>query len=62
MVRLLLRRHGHDCWLCGKHIEHADMTLDHVIPLSRGGKTTPGNLRLAHAKCNVRRGNGSAWS
>ena len=29
-----------------------EITLDHIIPLSRGGKTTISNCQLAHLKCN----------
>lgn len=31
-------------------------TVDHVIPLSKGGSDEPDNLRLAHWVCNVRKG------
>lgn len=41
------------CFYCGKSIELAETTLDHVIPESRGGTTTPENLRLACNKCNL---------
>jgi hypothetical protein len=32
-------------------------TIDHIIPLSRGGTDTAANKRTAHWICNVRRGN-----
>lgn len=31
-------------------------TLDHIIPLSRGGTHEPDNIQLAHARCNSRKG------
>ena len=31
-------------------------TLDHVVPLSRGGRHAPDNVQLAHFICNVRKG------
>jgi hypothetical protein len=31
-------------------------SLDHVIPLSRGGIHDPDNVRLAHLRCNVEKG------
>jgi 5-methylcytosine-specific restriction endonuclease McrA len=34
------------------------MTLDHLIPLSKGGNHTSDNLALAHGRCNSRRGAG----
>ncbi|MFJ4434593.1 HNH endonuclease [Streptomyces sp. NPDC088923] len=59
------RRLGHPCWLCGHDIppdldvRHAlSFTLDHLIPLSRGGDLLdPANARSAHRRCNSARGN-----
>jgi 5-methylcytosine-specific restriction endonuclease McrA len=31
-------------------------TLDHVLPISRGGDNSPGNVRLACACCNLSKG------
>lgn len=57
------------CWLCGQDINYtlrgADaqksrwaFTLDHLIPLSRGGSLLdPANARSAHRRCNSSRGN-----
>ena len=55
-----------DGWVCGICAEPVDpslaypdpmsASLDHVIPLSRGGSHSPANVRLAHLGCNVRRG------
>lgn len=41
------------CWLCG--VMGAD-TIDHVVPLTRGGDNEPSNLRPAHRACNSRKG------
>jgi 5-methylcytosine-specific restriction endonuclease McrA len=42
------------CWLCGKP---GATTVDHVIPLNRGGAPLdPRNLRPAHRWCNSRKG------
>lgn len=30
-------------------------TLDHVVPLSKGGRSQRTNLRLAHRECNEKR-------
>ena len=47
------------CWLCGNR--GAD-TVDHIIPLSRGGAgNDPANLRPAHKSCNSRRGAKMSW-
>jgi HNH endonuclease len=34
-----------------------ETTLEHIIPLSRGGLDNPNNYALAHEKCNNERGN-----
>jgi 5-methylcytosine-specific restriction endonuclease McrA len=51
------------CWLCdfpmrlpaSKHKDSA--TVDHVIPVSKGGTNARANLRLAHRRCNTLRSN-----
>jgi len=45
------------CVYCGRGIEHgAKLTLDHVVPVSRGGKNSEYNLVTACHVCNSRRG------
>ncbi len=50
--REILRRDHHTCQYCGssKHL-----TLDHVIPRSRGGKHTWDNVVTACEKCNSKK-------
>lgn len=62
-ARQLAERDGWWCWLCGGAIDPAlppnspgSGTVDHVVPRSRGGDDQPSNLRLAHRRCNTRRG------
>jgi 5-methylcytosine-specific restriction endonuclease McrA len=45
-------RDGGNCAYCGKHIERKESTLDHVQPVSKGGKTTWENCVTACAPCN----------
>ena len=47
------------CWICGRVMLNGDRTLDHIIPISKGGGNGP-NLKLAHARCNRDRGNADA--
>jgi 5-methylcytosine-specific restriction endonuclease McrA len=51
--REVLRRDNHACQYCGsgKHL-----TLDHVIPRSKGGQHTWNNVVAACARCNCRKG------
>ncbi len=51
-------RDGWICGLCGGAIEAvADLHIDHIKPLSLGGKHVEGNLQAAHAVCNLAKGN-----
>lgn len=60
-----VRAMGQPCWLCGHHIDLTldprdrwSFTLDHLIPLSKGGDLEdPANARSAHRCCNSARGN-----
>jgi len=56
-----------DIWLCGLCLTPVDpdvswpdpmsASLDHVLPLSKGGTHTYENVQLAHLACNVSKGN-----
>ena len=43
------------CHYCGKHVGRADLTMDHVVPLTRGGRSTKGNIVPACKECNSRK-------
>jgi len=43
------------CGICGQPVERSKMTLDHIVPLVRGGPHTPENLQTAHRFCNCRK-------
>ncbi|MBO8138231.1 MAG: DUF262 domain-containing protein [Desulfotomaculum sp.] len=46
------------CSICNQKIMiFEDATVDHTVPFSKGGETTPSNARLAHRYCNSKRGN-----
>lgn len=44
------------CHLCGGHVETKETSIDHLIPVLRGGAFAEWNLMLAHLSCNKRRG------
>lgn len=46
------------CHICGKQVSRDDFHVDHLVPLSRGGRHTRDNVALAHPTCNLRRGPG----
>jgi 5-methylcytosine-specific restriction endonuclease McrA len=43
------------CHICHTKVVRQDWSLDHLIPLSKGGPHTPENVALAHQVCNARR-------
>jgi 5-methylcytosine-specific restriction endonuclease McrA len=45
------------CQFCGRKFSSAELSLDHVIPISRGGKSTWENVVCACLPCNVKKGN-----
>lgn len=42
----------HICFYCKKSLMESEITIDHMTPLNRGGKTEEGNLVIACEKCN----------
>lgn len=52
---LILRDRG-ECQYCGCHPTGRELTMDHVIPVSKGGATTWQNVVLACGPCNRRKG------
>ncbi|MBN2402218.1 MAG: HNH endonuclease [Spirochaetes bacterium] len=40
------------CSYCGQKIPHGELTMDHIIPLSRGGKSERINIVPACKECN----------
>lgn len=62
LARLYKRDHG-QCYICGKHLvlnneyNRPDApTIEHIIPISRGGTNTWDNVKLACRNCNVSKG------
>lgn len=41
------------CHYCGKKFKAAELTMDHVTPLARGGTSTRGNIVPACGACNA---------
>lgn len=62
-LRALIARDNGVCQICGKPTDDCDITnghigrmyptLDHIIPLSKGGAHTWDNVQLAHMHCNA---------
>ena len=54
--RNIFARDGNRCQYCGKRFATSELSLDHVVPRSRGGRATWENIVCACLKCNVRKG------
>ena len=59
----IFERDGWMCRICDEPIDpdrpwpdRDSASIDHIIPLSRGGDDTPGNVQAAHLSCNVGKG------
>ncbi|MCC7292622.1 MAG: HNH endonuclease [Phycisphaerales bacterium] len=54
--RNLFARDENTCQYCGRKFHTKDLSLDHVIPRSRGGSNTWENIVCACLRCNVHKG------
>ncbi|HEX8288032.1 MAG TPA: HNH endonuclease [Pyrinomonadaceae bacterium] len=52
----IIARDGCECYLCNKELTYETATIDHVIPLSRGGWHCPSNAKIACEFCNKSKG------
>ncbi|NPA24953.1 MAG: HNH endonuclease [Deltaproteobacteria bacterium] len=43
------------CHYCGRKFSPAELTMDHVVPLARGGKSVRGNVVVCCRECNSRK-------
>jgi len=49
------RRGAGICHHCAEKFSPAELTMDHLVPIIRGGKSTKGNLVPSCRKCNAAR-------
>ena len=50
------------CALCKEAIEtYEESSVDHIIPVSRGGKDTESNVQITHVWCNNQKGDLLPW-
>ena len=70
-LQKLIKRDGLTCAICGLQcIEGGDYlsdlypTIDHIVPISRGGGHTWRNVQVAHRRCNLNKSNrvGEEWN
>jgi len=44
-----------ECNYCGRRFPPAELTMDHIVPLARGGRTTKGNVASVCKDCNSKK-------
>jgi len=49
------KRSGGACYFCGRKVPPKELTMDHIVPLIRGGKSAKGNLVPACKECNSKK-------
>lgn len=49
------------CHYCGQQVGAKALTMDHLVPIIRGGKSTKGNLVPACKNCNNKKKYDLAW-
>jgi 5-methylcytosine-specific restriction enzyme A len=43
------------CYYCGKKVSPRSLTMDHIVPIIRGGKSAKGNVVPACKECNTKK-------
>ncbi len=43
------------CHYCGRKFPPEELTMDHIVPITRGGKSARGNVAPACKECNNRK-------
>jgi 5-methylcytosine-specific restriction endonuclease McrA len=54
--RNIYARDGNRCQYCGKRMSTTELSLDHVVPKSQGGRSSWENIVCCCVRCNVKKG------
>lgn len=52
----VFERDGWVCGICKRPVSRDDVSIDHIIPIARGGDHTYENCQTAHLACNISKG------
>lgn len=53
---LVKQRDNYTCQICGKYMpDEVGLHVDHIVPVSKGGKSTLDNLQVLCSVCNLRK-------
>ena len=50
-----LEEHDYRCAICDAHNDDSPMTMDHIIPISRGGRNEISNIQPLCSSCNCKK-------
>ena len=54
----IARRDNYTCQWCGRYMpDKVGLHIDHIVPVSKGGKSVPSNLQVLCSICNQKKGN-----
>lgn len=53
----ILHKYNFTCQYCGRKAPEVILEVDHIVPLSKGGKYIEDNLTLACKECNIGKSN-----
>jgi HNH endonuclease len=56
-TRILYERDNGICGICGNHVSLTDASVDHIVPLSKGGAHSYDNTQISHLSCNQSKNN-----
>lgn len=56
-LETLFKRDKGICGICKEECTMNEGSIDHIVPISKGGAHTWNNVQLAHLPCNIRKGN-----
>jgi 5-methylcytosine-specific restriction endonuclease McrA len=53
--KYVFQRNNYQCQSCGKNQKQVKLTIDHIIPLAKGGTNDLSNLQTLCLECNQRK-------
>ncbi len=53
--KYVFQRDKYQCQSCGKANDETNLTIDHIIPLARGGQNDISNLQTLCFTCNLQK-------
>lgn len=54
--RLVFNESGGICGICRRSLTWADFSIDHILPIAKGGIHAYSNIQAAHRRCNSIKG------